>query len=150
MADLRKTEIALAGAADTAAIESFYSEVGYGGGVSPSDRILIVRHSGEIIAAVKLSTEHGVLVLRGMYVGEPLRGTGVGSKLLERIAEEIGLAACWCIPYSHLERFYSQIGFRAVENGQAPEFLAARKRRYLAADHQVIIMWRPADATASS
>ena len=143
MADLRHSEIALADANDLAAVQSFYSSVGYSGCLSADDRILYASQARSIVAAVRLSSEADTLVLRGMYVAEPLRGAGIGSKLLERISAEIASSACWCIPYTHLEGFYSRIGFSVCERGEIPEFLAARKKRYASAGREVTIMQRP-------
>lgn len=144
MTDKPQIEIASAGAGDLAAVRVFYSSVGYGGGIGAEDQVLIARQGGSIVAAVKLSPEGDTLVLRGMYVAEPLRGRGIGSDLLERIAAKIGSSSCWCVPYVHLERFYARIGFRADEHGEAPGFLIVRRERYRSAGHDVTIMRRPA------
>ena len=137
-------EIASADAADLAAVQSFYSSVGYSGGLGTSDRILVVRHARSIVAAARLSSERDTLVLRGMYVSESLRGAGIGSKLLAAVSEEIGPSACWCIPFTRLERFYSRIGFSVDDCGETPEFLLDRKKRYVSAGCEVTIMRRPA------
>jgi len=150
MADLQHSKIALANATDLAAVRSFYSSVGYNGGLSADDRILYASQARSIVAAVRLSTEADTLVLRGMYVAESLRGAGIGSKLLERISAEIASSSCWCIPYTHLEGFYSRIGFGVFERGEIPEFLAARKKRYVSAGREVTIMQRPEGWVSSS
>jgi GNAT superfamily N-acetyltransferase len=137
-------DISLAGPTDLPAVRSFYADVGYGGGLDATDRILVGRGDDAIIAAVRLSRENGTLVLRGMYVAAPLRGLGIGRALLDRVSVEIGPSCCWCIPFSHLEKFYARIGFGVLEGGEIPEFLAARKDRYEAAGHDVVIMCRPA------
>jgi len=142
LAELNGIEVALAGPADLAAVQSFYLRVGYSGGANPNDRIIIATQAGSIVAAAKLSSEVTTLVLRGMYVAESLRGTGVGTLLLGRISAEIGMLACWCIPYTHLEGFYSRIGFRICDNGEIPGFLVTRKKQYISAGHDVSIMKR--------
>ena len=144
MAELQHIEITLADTADLATVRSFYSSVGYSAGLNADDRILVASRARLIVAAVRLSWEADTLVLRGMYVAEPLRGAGIGSKLLERISAEIASSACWCVPYTHLEGFYSRIGFSVCERGEIPEFLAARKKRYASSGRQVTIMQRPA------
>jgi N-acetylglutamate synthase-like GNAT family acetyltransferase len=140
MTDLTHIEISLACADDLAAVQSFYSSVDYGCGLRSGDRVLVAKQARSIVAAVRLSSEADTLVLRGMYVAEPLRGAGIGSKLLERTSSEIGSSACWCIPYVYLERFYSRIGFHVCENEEVPEFLAVRKKRYVSAGREVTIM----------
>lgn len=143
MVDSQRIEMALAGAADLAAVRSFYGSVGYGGGLSGNDHVLLASRARSIVAAARLSREHGELVLRGMYVAEPLRGAGIGSRLLERISAEIGSSACWCIPYTRLEVFYARIGFRDCGSGAIPGFLSVRRIRYTSAGHEVMIMGRP-------
>ena len=143
MAELQHIEITLADTADLAAVQSFYSSVGYSAGLNADDRILVASRARSIVAAVRLSWGADTLVLRAMYVAESLRGAGIGSKLLEQISSEIASSACWCIPYTHLEGFYSRIGFSVCERGEIPEFLAARKKRYASAGREVTIMQRP-------
>ena len=106
--------IELAETADLARVQSFYLSVGYGGGIHPSDRLLVSSADKLIVAVVRLCTECGTLVLRGMYVAEDRRGLGIGSRLLESTSAIIGSSECWCIPYAHLTNFYSRIGFPAT------------------------------------
>ena len=128
---------------DLPAVQAFYSTIGYGGTALPNDRLLVAREDQSIIAAVRLCTENGTLVLRGMYVAEERQGRGTGSRLLESIAKVIGPAECWCLPYSHLTGFYSQIGFFMSEGEDAPPFLTDRWRRYIDSGQKVVIMKRP-------
>ena len=133
-------------AADLAAVASFYETVGYSGGVHPGDRILVGILDGRIVAAVRLCAEEGILVLRGMYVAEHLRGQGLGAKLLHFTSSQIGPDECWCVPYVHLTEFYSRIGFCVCATGSAPDFLAERLARYTKSGHDVAIMRRQAVA----
>jgi len=133
----------LAETTDLEGVQSFYASVGYGGGVHPSDRLLVSRVEQSIVAAGRLCTEGGALVLRGMYVAEGRRDQGFGSRLLEAISEAIGSSECWCIPYSHLTGFYSRIGFQVCEGETIPPFLAERWERYTESGQKVVIMKRP-------
>ena len=135
-------QIELAKTADLAGVQSFYASVGYGGGVHPSDRFLVSRVEQSIVAAARLCTEDGTLVLRGMYVAEGRRGQGMGSRLLVSISDSIGSAECWCIPYTHLKGFYSRIGFQVCEGETIPPFLAERWERYTGSGQKVVIMKR--------
>lgn len=137
---ISRHQIEYAETTDLPAVQAFYSTVGYGGTALPSDRLLVARADQSIVAAVRLCTENGTLVLRGMYVAEEGQGQGIGSRLLESIDKVIGPAECWCLPYSHLTRFYSQIGFRMCEGEDAPTFLTDRWRRYIDAGQKVVIM----------
>ncbi len=135
--------IEIAETADLARVQSFYLSIGYGGGIHPSDRLLVSSADKSIVAAVRLCTECGTLVLRGMYVAEERRGLGIGSRLLESTSAVIGSSECWCIPYAHLTNFYSRIGFRVCEGKASPQFLAERWERYTARGKMVVVMKRP-------
>lgn len=135
-------QIELAETADLARVQSFYLSVGYGGGIHPSDRLLVSSTNKLIVAAVRLCTECGTLVLRGMYVAEERRGLGIGSRLLESASGLIGKSECWCLPYAHLTSFYSRIGFHVCEGKTIPPFLAARWERYTTGGKKVVVMKR--------
>jgi GNAT superfamily N-acetyltransferase len=127
-------------AEDLAAVASFYEDVGYGIGVEPGDRIMAAREGKRFVAAVRLCREENTLVLRGMYVAQDRRGQGIGSRLLEAVAPAMGPRECWCLPYAHLQEFYSRIGFEECPLELAPRFLEIRASRYLKSGNEVIVM----------
>ena len=135
-------KIEMAKTTDLAAVQSFYTSVRYGGGVHPNDRLLVSRVEKSIVAAVRLCTEGGTLVLRGMYVAEGRRGQGIGARILESISDVIGSSECWCIPYTHLTGFYSRIGFHMCEGEAIPPFPAERWERYTGSGQKVVVMKR--------
>ena len=145
--NLPHEDIELEETTDQAGVRSFYDSVGYGGGVYPDDRLLVVRKNRSIIAAVRLCDEEGFLVLRGMYVAEERRGQGLGSRLLESASSAIGSSECWCVPYTSLTDFYSRIGFKKSES--IPAFLMARCERYTESGQLVTVMQRPERETNS-
>ena len=55
-------------AEDISRVLKFYAERRYGGGIRPEDALLLAEHDGELIGIVRLTTEEGVVVLRGMQV----------------------------------------------------------------------------------
>ena len=144
MVGLQHDQIEIAKTSDLAGVRTFYASVGYGGGVNADDRVLVASEARSIVAAARLCSEGGTLVLRGMYVAESLRGKGIGSRLLEIVSDAIESSECWCIPYTHLTGFYSQIGFRVYEREKIPSFLVDRWERYAAKGHKVAVMQRPA------
>ena len=144
-----RLQIKYAETTDVPGVQAFYTTVGYGCGALPGDRLLVARADQSIIAAVRLCTENGTLVLRGMYVAEERQGQGIGSRLLEAMAKVIGAAECWCLPYSHLTGFYSRIGFCLYEGEEAPPFLTERWRRYVDSGQKVVIMKRPTRYSSS-
>lgn len=117
--------------------------MGYGCDVHPDDRLLVAKLDQSIIAAARLCTEDGTLVLRGMYVDEDHQGQGIGFTLLGSLSAMIGSSECWCIPFTHLTSFYSRIGFEVCEGEEIPQFLSERWERYRANGQKVVIMKKP-------
>jgi predicted N-acetyltransferase YhbS len=120
----------------------FYEAVGYAGGVRDVDVVFVERRGDDVVGAVRLCREEGVLVLRGMYVSGDLRGTGIGTRMLEAVSGEIGDRECWCVPFNGLSDFYSRAGFSEYTSGDAPAFLLERLKRYKAGGMDVILMKR--------
>ena len=125
---------------DQGLVTPFYEEVGYTCVIHPEDRILTAREGDRIVAAVRLCREENSLVLRGMYVAPDRRGRGIGSRLLDSLETTMGPAKCWCVPFAHLQDFYSRIGFSECTPEQAPEFLKNRAAEYEKSGLRVIIM----------
>lgn len=109
---------------------NFYAERRYGGGIRPEDALLLAEHDGELIGIVRLTTEEGVVVLRGMQVHPRFQRQGIGKRLLAAVAQELDGRGCFCIPYAHLVGFYGGIGFRPIEPAKAPTFLRLRLKGY--------------------
>jgi GNAT superfamily N-acetyltransferase len=123
-------EVRCAMAEDDSRVVNFYAERGYGGGIRPEDAVLLAECDGELVGIVRLATEEGVVVLRGMQVHPRFQRQGIGKRLLATIAEELDGRGCFCIPYAHLAGFYGGIGFHIIEPAKAPTFLRARLERY--------------------
>lgn len=126
------------------AVRVFYEHVGYGGGVQATDQVLVIRHGQQIVAAVRLCKEHGILVLRGMFVDPEYQRQGYGVRLLESAAIVIGAAECWCVPHAHLVQFYSRAGFREQEVDSIPGFLVERQAQYERNGYPASVMQRTA------
>jgi len=125
---------------DYEAVQLFYRECGYGGGVNDSDRVAIAVEN-EIIAAVRICFEQGFKVLRGMQVAAAYQSQGLGSAILQFLDQNLGLYDCYCLPYAHLALFYGQVGFKEILPAQAPVFLAERLGNYaVRSDTPIIIM----------
>jgi GNAT superfamily N-acetyltransferase len=65
-----------------------------------------------------------------MRIAEPWQRRGLGTRMLHVIAKWLAHRDCYCVPYSHLTGFYSQIGFAKITPEAAPPFLAARLKDY--------------------
>ena len=109
----------------------FHAERRYGGGIRPEDALLLAEeHHGELISIVRLTTEEGVVVLRGIQVHPRFQRQGIGKRLLGAVAQELDGKGCFCIPYAHLVCFYGGIGFHVMDPAKAPTFLRPRLEKY--------------------
>jgi len=141
-----KIQVRSAKPEDYPAIEALYSEWGYKGRFTQSDQIFLAEVNGEIVSVVRLSSESGVYVLRGMFTKTEFQRNGVGSILLSSVHQWLGKNSAYCIPFNYLRKFYGQIGFEEIKDSDAPGFLVERKKHYLAKGHNVILMKKTSDA----
>jgi N-acetylglutamate synthase-like GNAT family acetyltransferase len=126
-------------------ITSFYLGVGYSCQLHESDLVIQARENGEVVGAVRLCQEKGKLVLRGMYVSEAKRGSGIGTALLRAASDEISHRECWCIPYTYLTQLYGRAGFEEAPKYAEPRFLLDRLARYSRKGKSVVLLVRPAN-----
>jgi predicted N-acetyltransferase YhbS len=137
---------AVANAERDRAVE-FLRQEGYAQAIQDEDRVFAAIRGPEVVAAVRLASEHGVTVLRGMRVRRDLQRQGVGRALVRHLVGALGTDACYCIAYRWLVTFYGAVGFQEVTPSEAPSFLAARHARYMQDGSAVVVMRRP-DALA--
>ena len=123
-------------------ILKFYKACRYSGGVTLEDLIVCAEKDKKIIAVVRLCNENQTFVLRGMKVDKKFQRQGIGKALLIQLGKIIGHQTCFCIPYEHLENFYSTIGFKKIEAKKIPKHLLKRLERYKLKDPNMIIMKR--------
>jgi predicted N-acetyltransferase YhbS len=135
-------EVNIVDAGGLSGVRTFYETAGYGGGVSGADVTLAARRGGQLVGAVRLCTENGVLVLRGMQVAQAFQGMGIGRALLDHCVRYLDQATAYCLPYDHLARFYGSIGFDVVPPESLPASLATRLAGYLHANRPVLAMRR--------
>jgi N-acetylglutamate synthase-like GNAT family acetyltransferase len=125
-------------------VVEFYRSTGYDAIISQKDAIVIAEDNEMLCGAVRLCTERGILVLRGVRVKEGYQRQGVGTQLLRALVPVIRGRECFCIPYRYLRSFLGQIGFVEVDPVAAPPFLAERHAEYRSEGGlDVIIMRRP-------
>lgn len=125
-------------------IKKFYKSVGYAHPLNLEEKYIIAIDKSEAIqAAVRLVCEENLWLLRGMQVTPNWQKKGIGTKLLNefhKFAIELNLSSIYCIPYGHLEKFYSSIGFAKIAVETAPKFLQERMKNYLFKHTDVILM----------
>ncbi len=134
--------IAALGSGELRIAEAFYRSLSTSISLHPDETVLLARHTGNIIAAVRLAPEHGVLVLRTMRVHPDWQQRGIGTALLLRLAPVLGSRECFCLPWKHLQGFYGQAGFETVKAAGLPPFLRERLRQYQADGHRLVAMRR--------
>ncbi len=136
--------ILAAGPQDCEAIAGLYREAGYGASVQADDTVIVAKAGAVLVGVVRLCPEEGVTVLRGMQVRTSFQGQGIGMRLLDACAPHLAKTEAFCLPYSHLERFYAAAGFARVHGGGLPGFLGQRLAAYRERGQAVIAMRRPA------
>ena len=127
---------------------AFYRASAYRPPLKATDQFIVAEDEAGICGALRLCSEEGVLVLRGMRVAPSRQRQGIGTQLLERAAGLVGERECYCIPHRILSGFYARAGFEEIAVGTAPRFLQDRWKQYTeeyALD--VILMRRPAVAS---
>lgn len=125
-------------------IRAFYAQAGYGGGVSALDTVLAASAGDRLLGAVRLCEEHGVIVLRGMFVAADAQRQGIGRALLAECLPWLDRGEGFCLPYDHLVGFYREAGFEPVPMAALPPFLQQRLAAYLAKGQRVLGMRRAA------
>jgi N-acetylglutamate synthase-like GNAT family acetyltransferase len=127
---------------DTEDIKVFYSQCGYGGGLSEQDLILVTHLEAKIVGVVRLCPDTGFFVLRGMQILAPFQRQGIGIKLLQACTEQLVDQVCYCIPWQHLQSFYQKAGFQEVSPVGVPVLLRKRLNDYISRGMNVILMCR--------
>lgn len=125
-------------------VEALYAICGYRGGVDAADTTFLARSQGLLIGAVRICTEHGVTVLRGMHVLPSFQRQGAGSRLLSATIPLLNKGPSYCLPYNHLVSFYGSASFETANPNHVPAFLRDRLAVYLARGQDIIAMARSA------
>ncbi len=128
--------------ADHRDVAAFYERCGYLGGLRANDTNLVAERAGSLVGVVRLCSEHGIVVLRGMQVLPDFQRQGIGLGLLDECLPRVNDAICYCIPWSYLEQFYGSGGFERCEPRDVPGFLSERYSGYLQEGRDVILMQR--------
>ena len=124
-----------------AAVKQFYVDRQYGGSLNESAIVCVALQAQALVGVVQLCPEAGYWALRGMQIHTDFQRLGIGSNLLH-LATELLDQSCYCIPWSHLERFYQQVGFQKIGVEQAPVEVGDRYLGYTNQGLDVILMQR--------
>lgn len=135
--------IGIAAPEERDAIAALYTSTGYRRGLSDGDEYVVARDGVRVIGVVRKCSQHGVWVLRGMRVLPEHQRQGIGTRMLRAFVSGLDSTTCYCVPYTHLESFYAQVGFNRLAESDAPEFLRLRVQRYKQEGADVVLMSRP-------
>ena len=127
---------------DYEVIRSVYAACDYSGGINEDDIGFLASLRGIPAAAVRLTNEEGVLMLRGMMVKPEYQRHGIGKQVLQALDPHIGKNACYLVGRKHLIDFYGGIGFKKIEPSEAPDFLRDRAQLYNTNGYECILMYR--------
>ena len=125
------------------AVLALYEECGYQGRIAPDDFVLIAEEHESLVGAVRLCSEEGLTLLRGFFLLPSHCGHGLGSKMLLALLPHLYGRICYCIPFTHLSRFYALAGFVEISPEKVPQFLHHRLESYRSQGHKVLLMVRP-------
>ena len=116
-----------------AQVDAFYARNGAQGRARPGDLFFCAYVGDELVGCVRYCVEFQTPMLRTMMIDEKYRRTGLGKQILEEFAkflDENLIHNVYALPYTHLESFYSEIGFKRVDPDFAPDFLYQRLTAY--------------------
>ncbi|WP_238925528.1 MULTISPECIES: GNAT family N-acetyltransferase [Vibrio] len=99
--------------------------------VKKNERVVVGYQQQTIIAIVRFRPIEQYTLLTGMLVVPDHRQQGIGQQLLSYCATEELNSNCYCFAYQHLETFYQQGGFHAIESEQLPSSLRQLFLRYI-------------------
>ncbi|WP_166454791.1 GNAT family N-acetyltransferase [Duganella aquatilis] len=124
------------------AITDLYAKAGYGAAINPSDMVIVAHSDEQLVGVVRLCTEEGVAVLRGMQVRSAFQRQGIGAQLLRACKPFLDQHISFCLPYAHLLGFYGQAGFETANEADLPDVLAQRLSSYTAQGKDILAMRR--------
>ncbi len=113
----------------------------YPAGRAKRDELIItVTNEGSIVALLRMKTVDSSRLLTGMLVVPEARGTGVGKALLNHCEQNIFSSGDYCFAFMHLEAYYSQYGFKAIDSSALPNSLKMAFQRYVDSGKDLIPM----------
>jgi N-acetylglutamate synthase-like GNAT family acetyltransferase len=128
--------------ADFPEVQAFYASVGYSGIVTTNCVVVSAKRGDNIVGAVRLAREDGVLVLRGMRIVPSYQRQRIGTRMLWEVSKVLGARECFCLPHAWLEGFYGVVEFAKVQDDDAPPHLRQRLAEYRKTNSQIIVMRR--------
>lgn len=132
--------------AEKIALDAFYKAHGSPSTARPGDLFFIAYADNEIVGCVRYCVEFDTAMLRTMRVANSFQKQGIGSLLLKTFAKYLDqnkIKNVFCLPYTHLEKFYGSVGFELAPEKTVPEFLIQRSLEYKNRGTVTLYMRRP-------
>ena len=123
-------EVRRAIAEDISRVLKFYAERRYGGGIRPEDAVLLAEHDGELAGIGRLTTEEGVVVLRGMQVHPRFQRPGKREKTPGGCGPRAGWQRLLLHPVCASRQFLWRNRIPRDGTAKAPTFLRLRLEKY--------------------
>lgn len=114
-------------------VDAFYEQEGKSHRARNSDLFFAAFIENTIVGVCRFCVEENTPLLRSMIIHAPLRSQKIGAKILESFARYLdknNFRPTYCIPYGHLGNFYGLIGFKIINEEDAPAFLQERIQTY--------------------
>ncbi|OFZ29214.1 MAG: hypothetical protein A2622_14335 [Bdellovibrionales bacterium RIFCSPHIGHO2_01_FULL_40_29] len=123
----------ITGSEAASTVDPFYEQEGKSHRARKSDLFFAAFIENTIVGVCRFCIEENTPLLRSMIIHAPLRSQKIGAKILENFAQYLdknNFRPTYCIPYDHLGNFYGLIGFKIINEEDAPAFLRERIQTY--------------------
>lgn len=121
-------------------IKRFYSSVEEYVEIGGNEQILTMRRGKSIVGSIRLVKHRSYYVLRTLNVAPSKQRQGIGTQLVRNLIKLVPeKSVIYCLPYSHLERFYKKFGFKRITPKRLPQMMYRRYHDYIP-DFDVIAM----------
>ncbi|MCM3273371.1 GNAT family N-acetyltransferase [Paenibacillus elgii] len=116
-----------------------YREVGFAASDYGNEIIVLAEWNGEKAGVGRLvNMGQDTYEMGGIYVQERFRGKQAANAIVGLLVEEAGrrgVPHVYCIPFAHLESFYSRFGYIRVEDESAVHPGVLKKYRWCRAEY---------------
>ena len=109
-------------------VNQFYKRVYKKGLASKDERVFILKEKA-IICSARLKKLNKQLLLTGVACAPEFRGQGYASQLINKLLL-LQEQPVYCFPYTHLQPFYSRLGFVQADSQSAPEIISQKFYAY--------------------
>ena len=121
-------------------VNRFFKANGHKGKVRSDERVFVLKHNQQIVAALRACPKAKGYLLRSIWVATQQRGQGFGLTLIRAALTCLSPAPCWCYPYNHLRDFYLKAGMTLLAPEQTPLEIRSPWESYNRKGHDFLLM----------